>query len=199
MLIWANDGRSNTMTEFTAWESFFVIVGSASGALIGLQFIAMTLIENRAKRPNPEAGAAFATPTIIHFCAAFFLSAVSRAPFQTVKPLVVILGGFSLAGLGYIIKVTWRVRKQDSYRPVFEDWLFHCLLPLLAYAVLSLTTVGWLWRPHLAMFGMGVTVLLLLFTGIHNAWDAVTYHVFDLQAADQGNTESVKASEPQDK
>jgi hypothetical protein len=29
-----------------------------------------------------------------------------------------------------------------------------------------------------ALFGAGAAALLLLFTGIHNAWDAVTYHVF---------------------
>lgn len=28
------------------------------------------------------------------------------------------------------------------------------------------------------MFGVAAVALLLLFTGIHNAWDAVIYHVF---------------------
>jgi hypothetical protein len=28
------------------------------------------------------------------------------------------------------------------------------------------------------MFGVGAAALLLLFDGIHNAWDAVTYHIF---------------------
>jgi len=32
------------MSEFTEWESFYVIVGSAAGALIGLQFVVMTLV-----------------------------------------------------------------------------------------------------------------------------------------------------------
>jgi hypothetical protein len=31
-------------------------------------------------------------------------------------------------------------------------------------------------RP--ALFGVGAAALLLLFIGIHNAWDAVTYHIF---------------------
>jgi hypothetical protein len=35
-------------------------------------------------------------------------------------------------------------------------------------------------RSHVreALFGIGATVLLPLLIGIHNAWDAVTYHVF---------------------
>ena len=32
------------MAELAEWESFYVIVGSAAGALIGLQFVVMTLL-----------------------------------------------------------------------------------------------------------------------------------------------------------
>lgn len=34
------------MPELAKWDSFYVIVGSAAGALIGLQFVVMTLIAN---------------------------------------------------------------------------------------------------------------------------------------------------------
>ncbi len=32
-------------------------------------------------------------------------------------------------------------------------------------------------HPKRALFGVGAATLLLLFIGIHNAWDAVAYHV----------------------
>jgi len=32
------------MTELAGWENFYVIVGSSAGALIGLQFVVITLI-----------------------------------------------------------------------------------------------------------------------------------------------------------
>ena len=35
------------MSELAPWDSFCVIVGSAAGALIGLQFVVMTLIAER--------------------------------------------------------------------------------------------------------------------------------------------------------
>ena len=35
------------MPEFNEWESFYVLVGGAAGALIGLQFVVMTLIADR--------------------------------------------------------------------------------------------------------------------------------------------------------
>jgi hypothetical protein len=71
---------SVTMPELTGRDSFYVIVGSAAGALIGLQFVVMTLVVERPLIPAAEAGAAFATPTIVHFGAALLLSALLRAP-----------------------------------------------------------------------------------------------------------------------
>jgi hypothetical protein len=69
------------------------------------------------------------------------------------------------------------MRVQTAYKPEFEDWLFHALLPFAAYA----TLVGSAYASRLsldkALFGVGATALLLLFIGIHNAWDAVTYQV----------------------
>jgi hypothetical protein len=35
------------VSEFAEWDSFYVIVGSAAGALIGLQFVVLTLIAER--------------------------------------------------------------------------------------------------------------------------------------------------------
>src|SRR5713101_5680571 len=80
------------MSEFAEWDSFYVIVGSAAGALIGLQFVVLTLIAERPPLRAAEAGAAFATPTIVHFGTALLLSAVLRAPWQAVAPVAALWG-----------------------------------------------------------------------------------------------------------
>ena len=54
------------MVQLKEWENFYVIVASAAGALIGLQFAVMTLIAERPPARAAETGAAFATPTIVH-------------------------------------------------------------------------------------------------------------------------------------
>ena len=60
--------RNNSMKLLEGWESFYVIVGSSAGALIGLQFVVMTLLaETRVTRKDAEASGAFATPSVIHF------------------------------------------------------------------------------------------------------------------------------------
>jgi hypothetical protein len=169
------------MTEITLarWENFYVIVGSSAGALIGLQFVVITLIANRPIGPGQGEGAgAFATPTIVHFGTVLLLSAVATAPWRSLASAAVLWGLLGLVGMVYEVVVIRRMRTQTLYKPVFEDWLFHALLPLAAYATLAGSAYEAQPHAHDALFGIGAAALLLLFIGIHNAWDAVTYHLF---------------------
>jgi hypothetical protein len=61
---------------------------------------------------------------------------------------------------------------------VFEDWLFHFLLPLVSYALLTMSAISVSFHEHEALFGVGSAAMLLLFIGIHNTWDSVAYHIF---------------------
>ena len=166
------------MPQLAAWDSFYVIVGSAAGALIGLQFVVMTLVAARPLPRPPEAGAAFATPTTIHFSTVLLLSALLRAPWQSIMPAAALCGLIGLCGVVYALVVFRRMRRQTVYQPEFEDWLCHAVLPLTAYVILAISAFAALSRTREALFGVGAAALLLLFVGIHNAWDSTSYHVF---------------------
>ena len=166
------------MTPLAAWQNFYVIMGSSAGALIGLQFVVLSLIAARTARTDAGAGQAFATPTIVHFGTVLGLSGMLTAPWDSIEPAIVLSGIVALAGIIYAILIARRMRVQTAYRPEFEDWLFHVLLPLVAYLALALSAYAARFEFQDALFGVGAAALLLLFIGIHNAWDAVTYHVF---------------------
>lgn len=167
------------MNPLAGWQNFYVIVGSSAGALIGLQFIAITLIANRPAAPDQaQAGAAFATPNIVHFGAVLLLAAIMNAPWHGFGGPGVAWALMGLGGVFYVAIVTWRMRKQRIYKPEFEDWLFHALLPFAGYASLAASACAVRANVNNALFGVGASSLLLLFVGIHNSWDAVTYHVF---------------------
>jgi len=54
------------MTALAGWQNFYVIIGSSAGALIGLQFVVLSLIANRRASPSDaDAGSPFATPKFI--------------------------------------------------------------------------------------------------------------------------------------
>jgi hypothetical protein len=106
------------------------------------------------------------------------LSAIVSAPWRGIGGAAVLWALLGLTGIVYEMIVARRMRMQTVYTPQFEDWLFHVLLPFAAYATLAASAYAARRHAHGAMFGVGAAVLLLLFIGIHNAWDAVTYHVF---------------------
>jgi hypothetical protein len=163
------------MPGFEEWESFYIIVGAGAAALIGLQFVVMTLLADR--QPAPEGAAAYTTPTIVHFSAVLLLSAIVRAPWHGIAPAAVLWGLTGLCGFIYELIVIRRMRRTNVYDPAFEDWFFHVVLPLSAYALLVVSAVAAFRYPYEAQFAVGAATLTLLFAGIHNAWDAVTWHL----------------------
>ena len=165
------------MSPLADWDTFYVIVGSSAGALVGLQFVVMTLIANRPDLSTPEAGAAFATPNVVHFGMVLFLSAALSLPWHRTSSAATAWGLVGVGGLIYTLLVIRRMKRQDAYRPVFEDWLFHAIAPLVAYT--ALLGSAFVARSHTraALFAVGAATLILLGVGIHNAWDAVMYHV----------------------
>ena len=105
------------------------------------------------------------------------LSAIASAPWKEIIIVSFLWGLVGVCGVVYVV-VARRMRIQSAYQPVFEDWLFHVLLPIAAYVVLAISAYAAHSYARPALFHVGAAALLLLFVGIHNAWDAIMYHVF---------------------
>jgi hypothetical protein len=162
------------LSPFAAWESFYVIVGSSAAALTGLQFVVIALSAESRAGGTAEVGA-FGTPTVVHFCAVLLVAAVFSAPWSAVASAATLLGGLGLAGIVYVLIVTRRARRQTKYTPVLEDWLWHTVFPFGAYAAVLVGAIVLRRNALTAGFVIAAAAMVLLFIGIHNAWDAVTY------------------------
>ena len=165
---------SDVTLPFSQWESFYVIVGSSAAALTGLQFVVMAL-GAESRRSSTATVDAFGTPTIVHFCAALMISAALSAPWHTIGGAALLLGVSGLTGVAYVVIVTRRARRQEGYQPVLEDWLWHAILPFVAYGALWAASVALAFGHPASLFAVAAAALLLVFIGIHNAWDSVTY------------------------
>jgi hypothetical protein len=177
-----HEGRGSTVLEagvsaLLAWANFYVIIGSSAGALTGLMFVVVTLLTQTRTLTRSAPIAAFNTPSVVHFGVALLVAAILSAPWQTFAIAAVLLGLIGVGGVGYALIVLRRTRRQTDYVLVLEDWLWHVLLPLIAYTVLVVAALVLASSPVPALFAVGASVLLLLFIGIHNAWDNVTYLV----------------------
>jgi hypothetical protein len=163
------------LSPFAAWESFYVIVGSSSAVLIGLQFVVITLSAEINVPGGGSAVGAFSTPTIVHFCAVLLIAAILSAPWAALSSAAIALGICAVSGLAYALMVVRRARRQTVYVPVLEDWIWHNALPLIAYATLLVAALVLQRYQAPSLFVIAGIALLLLFVGIHNAWDAVIY------------------------
>lgn len=175
------------MPEFEHWESFYVIIGAAAGALIGLQFVVLTLIADNLPPRAAEAAPVFVTPTIVHFAVSLLLSGLLRMPFESIGTLSLLCAGVGVAGLAYVILTIVRMCKQLAYQADLEDWLAHAVAPILAYG--ALIALFWFAQSHAheALFGYAGVTLALLFIGIHNAWDSSAFHVYKNMAPKSEN------------
>ena len=163
-----------------AWESFYVIVGSSAGALTGLQFVVMALIaEAGPSRDRKHSISAFGSPNVVHFCAALLVSAIFSAPWGGLGPAGKAGALFGTIGFIYSVIVLRRTLRQRAYKPVLEDWIWHAALPMLAYAALVYSGLALSRGSADALYVVGAATLLLVFIGIHNAWDTIMYIVVE--------------------
>jgi hypothetical protein len=189
----------NETAPFTpqAWESFYVIVGSSAGALTGLQFVVLTLITEAGMiRGTGETLAAFGSPNVVHFCAALLVSAILSVPWHGLGPPGVAVAVAGVCGFVYSVAVVRRAFRQRDYKPVLEDWIWHTALPMAAYAALLYAGIQLARASADALFIVGGSALLLVFIGIHNAWDTVTYVTLERARGHKAKAAATEAAGP---
>jgi hypothetical protein len=153
------------------WNNYYIIVGSAAAGLTGLTFVVIALAAD-ARKANPAGLSAYVAPTVIHFGCVLALSAFLCMPGHTVLSLSVGFGAVGIFGVlsGYFV-ARGILRIADFYAPVLEDWIWHISGPEIAYAMLCLMSLLVWHHVTFALYGVALITAVLLFIGIHNAWD----------------------------
>jgi hypothetical protein len=174
--------REAVLPSLVVWQNFYGIIGSAAATLTGLMFVVISVIASlRMRLPSYNEGiATFSTPSVVHFCVALLIAALLSAPWQVLWNVSLLLGLCGLGGIIYVVIVVRRARRRTSYQPVMEDWLWHTIFPLVSYTSFVIAALVLPTYPTPALFVIAAGTVLLLFIGIHNAWDNVTYMVVEL-------------------
>jgi len=137
----------------------------------GLTFVVIALVAGTG-RVYTTGLRAFVTPTIVHFATVLALAAFLSVPRQSLISLGLGFGVVGVGGLIYGIVIAASIRRHTgSYVPVREDWIWHAILPTLVYG--ALLVIAFLVRRFTdqSLYGVAAVSMLLLYIGIHNAWD----------------------------
>ena len=157
------------------WETFFFMVGSSATGLIGLLFVVITLTAERNPAKAEAGSRTFVTPTVVHFAAVLFISAVAVMPGLTPETAAAAIAIPSLLGFLYVGTIVSRLARGMPPVTHWTDYVFYGLFPVAAYLGLIVSAAGVWSVAAFGPFGIAVGALALLLVGIRDAWDLATY------------------------
>jgi hypothetical protein len=177
------------------WDNFYVIVGGAAAGLTGLTFVVIALAAD-AHMARLSGLRVFVSPTVIHFASVLWVSALVSVPGHTPLSLGLCMLVSGAIGVVYGARTLWRMWRFEDYDAVAEDWTFNGIMPLLAY--LAIAVAGTMIWAHVtvAVYLIGAATLVLLFVGIHNAWDLAVWIIAERPGAQREAEASAAASSP---
>ncbi|MGH7329392.1 MAG: hypothetical protein ACREJX_13680, partial [Polyangiaceae bacterium] len=149
-------------------------------ALTGLMFVVLTLIAGTEPvRRTPEGISTFTTPTVLHFATALLISVNFVAPWRSLVHATIVPGLIGLYGVVHIVRVIFVARRFRRYTPDLEDWIWYFILPLISHGAILAGAIMLAYNTVNALFIIAGGAVLLIFIGIRNALDVVTFIIID--------------------
>ena len=168
------------------WSDYYMITGAAAASLTGLMFVVITLVagQERIVKNMRDGVETFSSPVVVHFGAALLMSATMAVPWGSLGPAAATLALISVFGMVYATRVALRMSQQNRYEPEFDDWFWYAVVPLAAYVVVFAAAIALWSSSEQALYALAAGTMTLIFAGIRNAWDIVTYIAVEMKSKD---------------
>jgi amino acid transporter len=189
--------QASELLLLSNWQNFYMLIGTAAATLTGLMFVVTTLIAGIDAHLSTlnAAVSAYNTPTVVHFGTVLLLAGLLSAPWQTLSNLSFLLGTLGLAMVLYSIIVMRRMRRVPNYHSTLEDWSWYMAFPLLSNLLLIVAALVLPGNPALALYIVGAAMIVLLLTGIRNAWDMVTFLAVERAHSENNSKDSTQETQ----
>lgn len=162
---------------FEGWDNYFVLTGTASGGLIGLLFVVVTLTAGFERARAIRGSEIYMTPNLVHFAVVLVASALVLARRLSPRLDAVILGGAALAGLVNAVRTCRGILEfgHTGGPPHWSDLPLYGVAPGVLYlALLGAAAAIWTQWPF-APFALAALLMILMLLAIRNAWDLITF------------------------
>lgn len=161
---------------FHDWDGFYLLIGSSSGALIGLLFVVATLTAGFDRDQAMRGAKVYLTPTVFHFAAVLAVSAIALAPGLSAGAAALLVGAAALVGLVHATVVAVQLRTDRTLNvPHWSDFWFYGVAPAGMYLALAAAVLAAAAAPAAGPYAVGAALVALLLAAIRNAWDLVTW------------------------
>src|SRR3954454_15715892 len=161
---------------FEGWEDYYLLVGSAAAALIGLLFVVVTLTAGRERR-SVEAGARYyMTPIVFDLGAIVVMSGAAMSPVITEARFGWLTLAFAALSAVGDARIAYGIRHlpEGVTGGWFDVW-WYGIIPAALSLLLAASGIAMLMHSGWAAAAIAGLLMALLLICIHNAWDLVTY------------------------
>jgi hypothetical protein len=161
---------------FEGWADYYLLVGSAAAALVGLLFVVVTLTSGL-QSATAERGARFyMTPIVFQLAIVLVLSGLAMAPELSPATVALTTAGVALVAGAYTGWIAWSfARGQVIHVPHWSDRWCYGFIPFVLYLLLAAIAAGFWCGFESAAVGLALFAIGSLLLAIRNAWDLVTW------------------------
>jgi len=167
-------------SEWHDWHDFYMLLGTASAALVALLFVAVSIGASFLSTERSTATRTFMSPVVFHFSTLLIISLIAMVPSHTALSLVIGIAAVAIAGLGYTTVVLVGLARASVSD--IADRFCYGILPLGSYVAMLAAAGLVISRATLAA---DILAALLLAVNIRNAWDLML--AFARQVASKGS------------
>jgi hypothetical protein len=161
-----------TVSPIVEWRDYYVMIGTAAGAIVGATFVVATLAGTIDKRELGIRG--FITPSAVHLGVVLVGSGVLAAP---EVPSLFFDFAFGVGGVAGIVYGLIVARRIWGIKLDVPDISFYIILPILSYlGFIAAAAWDWLYGDGQGPLRiLACSFVLLLIVGMRNAWDMATF------------------------
>lgn len=155
--------------EWHDWHDFYMLLGTASAALVALLFVAVSIGASFLTPERSVATRTFMSPVVFHFSMLLLTSLVALVPSHSAPSLAAGVALVAIAGLGYssvVLVGLARASVRDT-----ADRFGYGFFPLAAYLAMLAAAGVIVSQPALGADILAAALLVLLAVNIRNAWD----------------------------
>jgi hypothetical protein len=150
-----------------SWHIFYSTLATASAALMGLVFLAVSLRLDTFHLKNSSTPRNIAWQTFVDFLSVFAISLIFLLPGLMPITFGMILGLVALAGLIIVIRRWWRARNHLTLRRSLIAFM-PLLICWVGLTVSAMVTIFGLYR---LLFAAAPIMIFLIGIAIHDAWN----------------------------
>ena len=159
-----------------SWSNFYLLIGSAAAALIGLLFVVTTLTAGRDRSSVERGTRLFTSPIVFHLALIVVLSGAAMAPTLSAKAFGLIGAVGAAVGAVAAVRIATGIHRAPPGLTVeWFDTGWYGIAPAALYLLLLGSSAAVATGRPWGATAVAAVLMGVLLVSIHNAWDLVTF------------------------